>query len=175
MKRRIPLIATVLALVMLMSACAMPGINFKNLQEGNNNADMENVNNAAETNGRIWPWEDPSITLPEFTGTAAEPGSVKSLKILVMGDASARDAWQFFPQIAKEAGIDIKISILCANSSKANMYSHRHSQYSYTHYENTGDGWVTVATEADKNKVLQSDKWQYFIVNQSAVAFIIFN
>ena len=34
MKRRIPLIATVLALVMLMSACAMPGINFKNLQEG---------------------------------------------------------------------------------------------------------------------------------------------
>lgn len=167
MKRRIPLIAMVLALVMLMSACAIPGINFKNLQEGNNNADMENVNNAAETNGRIWPWEDPSITLPEFTGTAAEPGSVKSLKILVLGDASARDAWQFFPQIAKEAGIDIKISILCANSSKANMYSHRHSQYSYTHYENTGDGWVTVATEAEKDKVLKSDSWQYFIVNQS--------
>ena len=25
--------------------------------------------------------------------------------ILVMGDQSAKDAWEFFPQIAKEAGI----------------------------------------------------------------------
>lgn len=171
MKRRIPLIATVLALVMLMSACAMPGINFKNLQEGNNNADMENVNNAAETNGRIWPWEDPSITLPEFTGTVAEPGSVKSLKILVMGDASARDAWQFFPQIAKEAGIDIKISILCMNVSKsqqASIQSHRWQSYNYTHYQNTGDGWKTLSTNTSRTSVLKSEKdWQYFVINQS--------
>lgn len=170
MKRRIPLIATVLALVMLMSSCAMPGINFKNLQEGNNNADMENVNNAAETNGRIWPWEDPSITLPEFTGTVAEPGSVKSLKILVMGDASARDAWQFFPQIAKEAGIDIKISILCMNvnkSQQASINSHRWQTYNYTHYQNTGDGWVTVSTNTSRESVLKSEKdWQYFVINQ---------
>ena len=170
MKRRIPLIAMVLALVMLMSACAMPGINFKNLQEGNNNADMENVNNAAETNGRIWPWEDPSITLPEFTGTVAEPGSVTSLKILVMGDASAKDAWQFFPQIAKEAGIDIKISILCMNvnkSNQANISNHRWQTYNYTHYQNTGDGWVTVSTNTSRTSVLKAESWQYFVINQS--------
>ena len=170
MRRRIPLIALVLALVMMMSACAMPGIitNSKNLQEGN--ADMENVNNATETNGRIWPWEDPSITLPEFTGTVAELGSVKSLKILVMGDQSAKDAWEFFPQIAKEAGIDIKISILRMNVSKsnqANISAHRWQTYNYTHYQNTGDGWKTLSTNTSRTSVLKSEEWDYIVFNQS--------
>ena len=169
MKKRIPLIAMVLALVMMMSACAMPGMitTPKNLQEGN--ADMENVNNATETNGRIWPWEDPSIILPEFTGTVAEPGSVKSLKIIVMGDKSAKDAWEFFPQIAKEAGIDIKISILCMNTNKsqqASINSHRWQSYNYTHYQNTGDGWVTVTANTSRVKPLGSENWQYFVINQ---------
>ena len=169
MKRRIPLIAAVLALLMLMSACAMPGMatNPANFQEGN--ADMENVNNATETNGRIWPWEDPSITLPEFTGTVAEPGSVKSLKILVMGDQSAKDAWEFFPQIAKEAGIDIKISILCMNvnkSQQASINSHRWQSYNYTHYQNTGDGWKTLTTNTSRTSVLKSENWQYVVFNQ---------
>ena len=171
MKRKIPLIALTLALIMLMSACAMPGItNSQNLQEGNKyNADMENANNATESNGRIWPWEDPSITLPEFTGTAAEPGSVKSLKIVVMGDQSAKDAWEFFPQIAKEAGIDIKISILCMNASntKANIYAHRWQSYNYTHYQSTGDGWVTLSTDTKRTPVLESENWQYIVLNQS--------
>ena len=167
MRRRIPLIALALALVMIMSACAIPGVT-TNLQEGNDyNADMENTTNTAETNGRIWPWEDPSIILPEFTGTVAEPGSVTSLKIVVMGDQSAKDAWEFFPQIAKEAGIDIKIVVLCANSNKANLCSHRNETYSYTQYESTGGDWVTVTTEADRYNVLKSDSWQYFVVNQS--------
>ena len=170
MKKRIPLIALVLTLVMLMSACAMPGTT-TNLQEGNEyNADMENVNNATESNGRIWPWEDPSITLPEVTGTVAEPGSVKSLKIVVMGDQSAKDAWEFFPQIAKEAGIDIKISILCMNVNKSNqasIYNHRWQSYNYTHYQNTGDGWVTMTTNTSRTSVLKSENWQYFVINQS--------
>ena len=169
MKRRIPLIALALALVMIMSACAIPGVT-TNLQEGNDyNADMENVTNTTESNGRIWPWEDPSITLPEFTGTVAEPGSVTSLKIVVMGDQSAKDAWEFFPQIAKEAGIDIKISILCMNASsnKANIYAHRWQTYKYTHYQNTGDGWETLSTSTTRTSVLKSEKWQYFVINQS--------
>ena len=173
MKRRTPLIALVLALVMLMSACAMPGIltNSQKNQEGNEyNADMENVTNATESNGRIWPWEDPSITLPEFTGTAAEPGSVTSLKIIVMGDASAKDAWEFFPQIAKEAGIDIKISILCMNvnkSQQASIYNHRWQSFNYTHYQNTGDGWKTLSNSTSRTSVLKSENWQYFVINQS--------
>ena len=170
MRRRIPLIALALALVMIMSACAIPGIT-TNLQEGNDyNADMENTTNTAETNGRIWPWEDPSIILPEFTGTVAEPGSVTSLKIVVMGDQSAKDAWEFFPQIAKEAGIDIKISILCMNvkkSNQANISAHRWQSYNYTHYQNTGDGWKTLSTNTSRSSVLGSENWQYFVINQS--------
>lgn len=169
MKKRTPLIALALALVMLLSACAMPGMatNSANLQEGN--ADMENANKATESNGRVWPWEDPSIVLPEFTGTVTEPGSVTSLKILVMGDKSAKDAWEFFPQIAKEAGIDIKISILCMNTNKsqqASIYSHRWQSQNYTHYQNTGDGWVTVTANTSRVKPLKEENWQYFIVNQ---------
>ena len=169
MKRRIPLIAFVLTLVMLMSACAIPGTT-TNLQEGNEyNADMENANNATESTGRIWPWEDPSITLPEFTGTVADPGTVKSLKIVVMGDQSAKDAWEFFPQIAKEAGIDIKISILCMNApnTKATLYAHRWQNFTYTHYQSTGGAWVTVSTNTTRDSVLKSENWQYFIINQS--------
>ena len=170
MKRRIPLIALALALVTLLTACAIPGTatNPANVQEGN--ADMENANKATESNGRVWPWEDPSIVLPEFTGTVTEPGSVTSLKILVMGDKSAKDAWEFFPQIAKEAGIDIKISILCMNvkkSEQANISSHRWQSYNYTHYQNTGDGWVTLSTNTSRTSVLQSENWQYFVINQS--------
>lgn len=172
MKRRIPILALMLALVTLLCACAAPSVPQKgnentpaNLQEGNNyKADMENGNNTKESNGRVWPWEDPSITLPPFTGEVTEPGSVKSLKVLAVGDASARDAWYFFPQIAKEAGIEIKIAVLYA---AGNLSTHQNENTKYTHYENTGDGWVTVSTEAKKADVLQSEAWDYFIVNQS--------
>ena len=174
MKRRIPMIALMLVLVTLMSACAMPSAmqkgseaNLANLQEGNNyNADMENGNNTNESNGRIWPWEDPSITLPPFTGEVNEPGTITSLKIFVIGDASARDAWYYFPQIAKEAGIEVKIALLYSNNNKGDLVTHK-NYATYTHYENNGNGWVTVSTDADKVSVLKSDKWQYLIINQS--------
>ena len=171
MKRRISMIALLLAVVTLMCACAVPSISKDskatpaNFQEGNNyNADMENLNNTNATQSRIWPWEDSSITLPPFTGEVTEPGTVKSLKVLAVGDDSAKDAWYFFPQIAKEAGIEIKIVVLYA---KGNLATHQNEDTVYTHYENTGDGWVTVSTEAKKADVLQSEAWDYFVVNQS--------
>lgn len=170
MKRRIPLVALALALVTLLTACAIPGTatNPANVQEGN--ADMENANKATESNGRVWPWEDTSITLPEFTGTVTEPGTVTSLKVVVMGDKSAKDAWEFFPQIAKEAGINIKISILCMNVNKSNqasIYNHRWQSYNYTHYQNTGDGWKTLSTNTSRTSVLKSEEWDYIVFNQS--------
>lgn len=166
MKKRTTLAVLILVLAMLMSACAIPGESiFKNLEKGNDyNADMENANNATKAGSRIWPWEDPSITLPEFTGTVTEPGTIKSLKILAVGDASARDAWYFFPQIAKEAGIEIKIAVLYRNGDIA---AHHNENNTYTHYENTGDGWVTVSTDAKKADVLRADAWDYFVINQS--------
>lgn len=172
MKRRIHILALMLALVTLLCACAAPSVPQKgnentpaNLQEGNNyKADMENGNNTKESNGRVWPWEDPSITLPPFTGEVTEPGSVKSLKVLAVGDASARDAWYFFPQIAKEAGIEIKIAVLYA---AGNLSTHQNENTKYTHYENTGDGWVTVSTNAKQADVLKSEAWDYYVVNQS--------
>lgn len=174
MKRRISIIALMLALVTLLSACSVPSILTKgnesapaNLQEGNHyNADMENGNNTNESNGRIWPWEDPSITLPPFTGEVTEPGTITSLKILVVGDASARDAWYFFPQLAKEAGINVKIALLYSNGNKGDLVTIK-NYATFTHYENTGNGWVTVSTDADKTKVLKSEQWQYLIINQS--------
>lgn len=172
--KRTTIVLLVLALAMLMSACAMPGVTPTtqesiptNLEKGNNyNADMENANNVNESNARVWPWEDPNITLPAFTGAVTAPGTIKSLKILAVGDASARDAWYFFPQIAKEAGIDVKVTVLCNNNS--DLSAHGNSvRTTYTHYENTGDDWVTLGTAVKQADVLKADAWDYYIVNQS--------
>ena len=170
--KKTTIVLLVLALAMLMSACAMPDLAPTaqesiptNLEKGNNyNADMENVNNVSESTSRVWSWENPNITLPAFTGAVTAPGTIKSLKILAVGDASARDAWYFFPQIAKEAGIDVKIVVLCGGSD---INSHYNSKTTYTQYQNTGDGWVTVGTSVKQADVLKADAWDYFIVNQS--------
>ncbi len=173
--KKTTIVLLVLALAMLLSACAGPGIiptvkesNPTNLEKGNNyNADMENANSVNESNARVWPWEDPSITLPAFTGEVTPAGSIKSLKILVVGDASAKDAWYFFPQIAKEAGIALKLVVLYSNGNKGDITHHYSTGNTYTQYENTGDGWVTVDTAAKQSSVLKSDAWDYYIVNHS--------
>ena len=181
MKRMISIIALLLAPVMLLTACAIPGAAPKTKPEnpgkpasGNNyGADLDNVDGSSdESSVRVWPWEDPSITLPAFTGTVTAPGSVKSLKVLAIGDASSRDALYFLPQIAKEAGIaDVKVTVLSSNHSKTTLdiqwNQWNKNQEAYTHYENTGDGWVTVATSVKAKDVLCSDKWDYCILNTS--------
>ncbi len=170
--KRTTVVLLVLVLAMLISSCAISPTakesNPTNLEKGNNyNADMKNTNNANNSTARIWPWEDSNITLPPFTGDVTEPGSIKSLKIVVLGDASARDAWYFFPQIAKEAGIDLKLVVLYSNGNNGDISRHNDSNNTYTQYENTGDGWVTVSTTAKKLEVLQSDAWDYFVLNQN--------
>ena len=172
--KKTTIVLLVLALAMLMSACAMPDLTPTaqetiptNLEKGNNyNADMENTNNVNESTARVWPWEDPNITLPAFTGAVTAPGTIKSLKILAVGDASARDAWYFFPQIAKEAGITVKIVVLCSNG-KGEIANHNDNRHTYTHYENNGSGWVTVGTSVLKMDVVPTDAWDYVVVNQS--------
>ncbi len=173
--KKTTIVLLVLALSMLMSACAMPGVAPTseesiptNLEKGNNyNADMKDLNNTNESAARIWPWEDPSIVLPPFTGEVTEPGTVKSLKIVVVGDASAKDAWYFFPQIAKEAGIDLKLVVLYSNGNKGDIIQHYTSTNLYTQYEYTNDGWVTVSTAAKQVDVLKTEAWDYFIINHS--------
>ena len=177
MKRRIPMIALLLVLATLMSACAMPSI-LKgdkaapaNLQEGKNyNADMENGNNTNESNGRVWPWEDPSITLPPFTGEVTEAGSIKSLKVLAFGDASSKDSMQFLAKLAIEAGIeDVKIAVLYRNAGGAldgQSNDFANNTDGYTYYEDTGDGWVTTS-KAKPQDTLTSEKWDYVIVHQN--------
>ncbi len=170
--KKTAIVLLVLVLAMLMSACAGAGViptteesAPTNLEKGNSyNADMENANNATRASTRIWPWENPNIKLPAFTGNVTAPGTIKSLKILAVGDASARDAWYFFPQIAKEAGIEIKIAVLYRSGDIA---AHSDANNTYTHYENTGDGWVTVSTDAKQADVLKSEAWDYFVINQS--------
>ena len=164
------MIAVLLVQMLLLTACAAPNaaISKKNEApvEGNDyNAEVENE--SGEATGKIWPWENPNITLPAFTGSVTAPGTIKSLKILVAGDASARDAWEFFPLLAKEAGIEeIKIGLLYSNNNKGDLATH--ARYpSYTYYENVGDGWVKGDTNAKMYDALISDKWDYFILNQS--------
>ena len=178
MKRRIPIIALLLALVTLMTACAMPGDIFKsnqtnsaNLQEGNNyNADMENGNNTNATKSRIWPWEDPSITLPPFTGEVTEAGTIKSLKVLALGDSSSKDSMQFLAKLAIEAGIeDIKVAVLYRNAGGTLDYQSNDfvsNTNGYTYYEDLGEGWVSTAN-AKPQDILQSEKWDYVIVHQN--------
>ena len=171
--KRTTIVLLLLVTAMLMSACAVAPTAKEsiptNLEKGNNyNADMENVQNVTESNAHVWPWEDSNITLPEFAGPVTEPGSIKSLKIVVIGDASARDAWYFFPQIAKEAGIDIKITVLYSNGNKGDINTHYNATSTrYTQYENTGDGWVTVNTSVKQADVLKSEAWDYCVLNHS--------
>lgn len=176
MKRMISIIALLLAPILLLTACAIPAVapKAKNSTPADGhdfNADYENENNENEGNTRVWPWEDPSITLPEFTGTVTAPGTVKSLKIFALGDASSRDSLWFLPELAKEAGItDIKITVLVCNHNKTTLDTHwtqwNGSGNSYTQYENNGDGWVVVTTNANPKEAAKSDKWDYCILNQ---------
>lgn len=179
MKRMISIIALLLAPVMLLTACAMPGVapkaknsNPTTPEEGNApGAEFEDENNATKGAARVWPWEDSNITLPAFTGTVVAPGTVTSLKIYALGDASTRDSLWFLPEIAKEAGItDIHIAVLCCNHSKTTLDTHwtqwNGNRDAYTQYENKGDGWVTVSTNAAPKEVAKSAKWDYAILNQ---------
>ena len=170
--KRTTFVLLALVLAMLLSACAMPGVtptaqesNPSNLEKGNNyNADMENVNNTNESTARVWPWEDPNITLPEFTGEVTAPGTITSLKIVVVGDASARDAWSFFPELAKEAGIDVKVTVLYGANDLSAIYN---GKTTYTRLDNTGNGWVTAATGVTQESVLKGETWDYYVANQS--------
>ena len=180
MKRMISIIALLLAPVMLLTACAMPTVAPKaknptpaNPEEGNApGAEFEDQNNESAGTARVWPWEDPNITLPAFTGTVTAPGTVTSLKIFALGDASTRDSLWFLPEIAKEAGItDINITVLLCNHNNTTLDTHwnqwNNNRVAYTQYENKGDGWVTVTTDAAPKNVAKSDKWDYAILNQS--------
>lgn len=176
MKRMISIIALLLAPILLLTACAIPTVapKAKNSTPADGhdfNADYENENNENEGNTRVWPWEDPSITLPEFTGTVTPAGSITSLKIFALGDASTRDSLWFLPELAKEAGItDINITVLCCNHSKTTLDTHwtqwNGNRAAYTHYENKGNGWVVVNTNVAPKDVAKSDKWDYCILNQ---------
>ncbi len=172
MKKRTTLAVLILVLAMLMSACAIPGESiFKNLEKGNNyNADMENANNATKAGSRIWPWEDPSITLPAFTGTVTAPGTIKSLKVLALGDASSKDSMQFLAKLATEAGIeDVKIAVLYRNSGgnlDGQWNDFNNNAAAYTYHEDTGNGWVSTP-DAKAQDVLKSEKWDYVIVHQN--------
>lgn len=177
MKRMISIIALLMAPILLLTACAIPSVMSQNKNsspaDGHNfNADYENESNENEASTRVWPWEDPNITLPEFTGTVTAAGTIKSLKILAIGDASSRDSLWFLPELAKEAGItDINITVLYCNHNKPTLDTHwsqwNGNRTAYTHYENKGDGWVVVNTNAAPKDVLKSDKWDYCILNQS--------
>lgn len=176
--KRTTIVLLVLALAMLMSACAMPGVAPTpqesiptNLEKGNNyNANMENVNNATQTNARVWPWENPSITLPPFTGEVTEPGTIKSLKVLAIGDASSKDSMQFLAKLALEAGIeDVKIGMLYRNGGGAlgdQRNSFSNNSASYTYYEDLGEGWVSTS-DAKAQDILKAEKWDYVIIHQN--------
>ena len=172
------LVLLVLASAILMSACAGSGVvsTIKesiptNIEKGNNyNVDMENVNNAIESNARIWPWEDPNIVLPEFTGEVTEPGTIKSLKVLAIGDSSSKDAMQFLAKLALEAGIeDVKIGMLYRNGGGAldgQSNDFKNNTAAYTYYEDIGEGW-TIQTGARAQDVLLSEVWDYVIIHQN--------
>lgn len=171
MKRMIPIIALLLAPILLLTACAMPGVATKAKNETPtkvNDYKAEAENEGGE--GKIWPWENPAITLPAFTGSVTPAGSIKSLKVLAIGDASSRDAMELLAKIALEAGIeDVKIAVLCKNgsSSLADQWGDfNFNRGNYTYYEDTGSGWHTTEKTPPK-EILQSDKWDYVILHQN--------
>ena len=175
--KKTAIVLLLLVLAMLMSACASPGVTSTaqdftstNLEKGNNyNADMENVN-INESKGHIWPWEDPSIVLPPFNGETTPAGSIKSFKVLAIGDASSKDSMQFLAKLAFDAGIeDVKIGMLYRNSGGAldgQWTDFNNNTESYTYYQDTGDGWVATA-KAKAQDVLKSEKWDFVIVHQN--------
>lgn len=173
MRRMIPIIALFLAPILLFTACAMPGgVTKTKVQESaqDNAYRAEAENEGEEENGKIWPWENPAITLPAFSGSVTPAGSIKSLKVLAIGDASSRDAMELLAKIALEAGIeDIKIAVLCKNggSSLAQQWSEvNFNRPNYTYYEDTGSGWQITQKAAPKD-MLQADAWDYVLLHQN--------
>lgn len=175
--KKTAIVLLVLVLAMLMSACASPDVTptpqdptSTNLEKGNNyNADMENVN-VNQSKGHIWPWEDPSIVLPPFSGETTPAGSIKSLKVLALGDSSSKDSLQFLAKLALEAGIkDVKVGMLYRNGGGAldgQCNDFKNNTASYTYHVDTGDGWVSTPN-AKAQDVLKSEKWDVVIVHQN--------
>ena len=177
MKRKLSIVALLLAGMMLMTACAIPGIvptaqenNPTTLEKGNYNADMEQLNNTNSSKAYIWPWEDDSITLPPFTGSVTEAGTIHSLKVLAIGDSSSKDSLQFLAKLAIEAGIeDVKVGMLYRNAGgglDAQWGDFNNNSAAYTYYEDTGAGWVATP-DACAQDTLKADKWDYVIVHQN--------
>lgn len=174
MKRMISIIALLLAPILLLTACALPGVATKAKNEtpaAGNDYKAEAENAGGEAEGKIWPWENPAITLPEFTGVVTPAGSIKSLKVLAIGDSSSLDSLELLAKIALEAGIEeVKIAVLYKggkNNTLADQWGDfNFNRANYVYYEDTGSGWQTTSNAAPKD-VLQSDKWDYVILQQN--------
>ena len=150
MKKRISLVALLLILVMMVSACAVPAnqkqsqINEPNQNEAEQNSALADV---AFVKNESW------VPVP----------ITKTVKILTIGNEQSVDTAQYLVPMARELGIDIVLGHLF--SPGADIATMRYVG-NRNYYKFEGDVWV-VTSGFSLMKAMQDEDWDYVILSQT--------
>lgn len=157
--RRISILALLLVVAMLMSACALP-INNANPTATKENAQNEQQQNASQAKA-AFTQNDSWVPVP----------ITQTIKILTVGNSQAVDCAQYLVPMARELGVEIVLGHLFSNGSTIatcadNTRGDTSGTKVFTFYKFSGEEW-TVQTGYSLKMALQDDTWNYIIFNQT--------
>ena len=154
MRRRTSIVALLLVLVTLMTACAFPSGS-----ESNNNEvpQVEQPQNAAPAR-KAFTQNDSWTPVP----------ITKTVKILTVGNEQAVDRAQYLVPMARELGVEIILGHLFIPggylSSSAGGTSSSNTSFNFYKFE--GDAWTT-ASGYSLQKALHEEDWNYILLSQT--------
>lgn len=155
MRRRISLVALLLVLVMLVSACAVPG----NKEQSQVN---EPTQNEAEQNSAL-----ADVAFVKNESWVPVP-ITKTIKILTIGNEQSVDSAQYLVPMARELGIDVVLGHLFIPGASIETCAGRtsSSNTTFNFYKFSGESW-SVSSGYSLQKALQEEAWEYVILSQT--------
>lgn len=155
MKRRILLIILLLALLLSVSACAIPGNTVQSQVDGQSQSEVvQNIASADAAFVRNESWIPVPIT--------------KTVKILTIGNEQSVDTAQYLVPMARELGIDIVLGHLFIPGASLETCAGRTSpsNTSFNFYKFSGESW-SVSARYSMARALQEEAWDYVILSQT--------
>ncbi len=156
MKKRISFLALLLAVVMLMSACALPAQKAEDNKqnEASPNEQVQNAAPGANAFTKNDSWTPVPIT--------------KTVKILTVGNEQSVDRAQYLVPMARELGVEIVLGHLFIQGGylSSSAGGTTTSNTSFTFYKFSGEEWTT-ATGYSLQKALFEEDWNYVLLSQT--------
>ena len=152
MKRRTSIVALLLVLVLLMSACAFPGSDAT--AEPTQNEQSQHAASAEKAFTQNASWTPVPIT--------------KTVKILTIGNEQAVDRAQYLVPMARELGVEIVLGHLFISNGALSSASGttNNSSAAFNFYKFKGDNWTTASGYSIKNALYEED-WNYILLSQT--------